>query len=214
MLRRYLIIPAALLALPGFAQPDTLLVTSGDSLYRFAVIYGPMPQSEQFKRIGHYAQDTTLRGACNSITNAGNPAVYIAPFSRWEAVDLRGLRIWLAAWRLDGIRRVRSRYGQGPVPRWPSRWHWAFRTEGIVGHYKDGKRHGKWKYYERGRLVKVEKYRDDALISRQYLSSRRTMSHLTFVNCNAATTPPSHVTLVPFIPHDANRTFPSPQASA
>ena len=41
---------------------------------------------------------------------------------------------------------------------------WAFRSEGVVGHYSKGLRHGKWKTYENGRLVRVEKYRNDELM--------------------------------------------------
>jgi antitoxin component YwqK of YwqJK toxin-antitoxin module len=40
---------------------------------------------------------------------------------------------------------------------------WAFRGEGIVGHYRKGMKHGKWKYYEHGRVVRMEKYRNDQL---------------------------------------------------
>lgn len=164
MLRRYLIIPAALLALPGLAQPDTLLVPSGDTLYRFAVVYGPMQQSEQFKRIGHYAQDTAAvavqldykRGRPSGVYRAffpdGKPLIfavygYGSLHGDWTEYDEFG-RVTIKGQYRDGLR-------DGT---------WAFRTEGIVGHYKDGKRHGKWKYYERGRLVRVEKYRDDVLL--------------------------------------------------
>ena len=43
--------------------------------------------------------------------------------------------------------------------------HVGLPRSGIVGHYKDGLKHGKWKYYDRNdRLIRVEKYRHGELL--------------------------------------------------
>ncbi len=158
-------IPFALLlmAAPCVAQPDTLFVTSGDSIYRFAVVYSPIEQVEQFKRIGRYAHDTAhvavqldyKRGKPSGVYRAfypdGKPLIfavygYGSLHGDWTEYDEFGAVTVKGQYR-DGLR-------DGP---------WAFRTQGIMGRYKKGKRNGKWKYYEHGRVVKVEKYRDDVL---------------------------------------------------
>lgn len=156
------------------AQPDTLYVPSGDTVYHFAVEYGPLQTAEQFKRIGRYAHDTT-RVAVELSYKRGKPSgVYRAFYPNgttlifavygygslhgdWTEYDEFG-RVTVKGQYRDGLR-------DGP---------WAFRTQGILGHYKKGLRHGKWKYFENGRMVRVEKYRDDKLLqgSRYHFGGR------------------------------------------
>ena len=164
MLSRSILPLFLLIALTGTAQPDTLFVASGDSLYHFAVVYSPIEPAEQFKRIGRYAHDTTRvavqldykRGKPSGVYRAfypdGKPLIfavygYGSLHGDWTEYDEFGAVTLKGQYR-DGLR-------DGP---------WSFRTQGIMGHYKKGKRSGKWKYFEHGRVVKVEKYRDDGLV--------------------------------------------------
>lgn len=159
-----LLLPPVICAGRAAAQPDTLYVPSGDTVYHFAVVYEPLRTAEQFKRIGHYAHDTARvavelgykhgkpSGVYRAFYPNGTPLIFAvygfgSLHGDWTEYDEFG-RVTVKGQYRDGLR-------DGP---------WAFRTQGILGHYKKGLRHGKWKYFENGRLVRVEKYRDDKLL--------------------------------------------------
>ncbi len=161
---------ASLLVLLSFlssarAQPDTLYVTSGDSLYSYAVVYDPVRPLEQFKRVGRYAFDTT-RVAVQLDYKRGKPSgVYRAYFP-----DGKPLIFAVYGWgslhgdwtEYDEFGRVtiKGKYRDGERDG-----TWAFRKEGILGHYKKGRKSGKWKYFgPDGRVVRVERYRDGKLL--------------------------------------------------
>ena len=153
------------LLLPAFAtaQPDTLFVPSGDSVYVYAVVYEPVQPVEQYKRRGAFAYDTTRtavlldykRGTPSGVYRAffpdGKPLIfavygYGSLYGDWTEYDEFG-RVTVKGQYRDGLR-------DGP---------WEFRKAGIRGRYSEGKKHGRWKYFQNGRLVKVEKYHDDQL---------------------------------------------------
>ena len=147
------------------AQPDTLLVTSGDTIYRFAIVYEPIREKEQFKRTGRYAYDTA-RVAVQLDYKMGKPSgVYRAFYP-----DGKPLIFAVYGWgSLHGDWTEYDEFGEvsvkGQYRDGLRDGVWAFRALNIVGHYKEGKRNGKWKYYQDGRLVKTERYRDDVLIT-------------------------------------------------
>ena len=142
------------------AQPDTLFITSGDSVYAYAVSYGPVLDQEQFKRIGHYAFDTTRVAVVLDYKRGRPSGVYRAYFP-----DGKPLIFAVYGWgELHGGWTEYDEFGRvvvkGQYRNGQRNGTWAFRDQGIVGHYKDGLKHGKWKYYDRNdRLVRVEKFR-------------------------------------------------------
>jgi hypothetical protein len=142
----------------ALAQPDTLFVGSGDTLFAFAVVYQPLQDAEQYTRIGHYAHDTSKvavqlgykRGKPSGVYRAfypdGRPLIFAvygwgALHGDWTEYDEFG-RITVKGQYRNGLR-------DGT---------WAFRKDGIVGKYKEGLEHGKWKYYANGRLIRIEKF--------------------------------------------------------
>ncbi|MEO8066103.1 MAG: hypothetical protein ABI599_00280 [Flavobacteriales bacterium] len=146
------------------AQPDSLFIASGDTVYTYAVQYAPEQSAERYTRIGKFSQDTAaiaveLRyqkgkpcGVYRAYYPDGKPlifAVYGWGFLHgdWSEYDEFG-RIAIKGQYRNGLREG----------------IWAFRTQGIVGRYKEGKKDGKWKYYRNGRIFKIEKYRDDKLL--------------------------------------------------
>lgn len=155
-----------LLSMALAAQPDTLLVPSGDTVYRFAVVYEPMQDKEQFKRVGRYAYDTA-RVAVQLDYKRGKPSgVYRAFFPEGQPLIFA-----VYGWgSLNGDWTEYDEFGKVTIKgRYASGLRdgiWAFRAQGIVGHYRKGKKDGKWKYYDRnGYLLKTEKYQDDVLIT-------------------------------------------------
>ena len=154
-----------LLPLATTAQPDTLYIVSGDSVYRHAVQYEPVQLLDQFKRKGWYAFDTT-RLAVQLDYKRGRPSgVYRAYFP-----DGKPLVFAVYGWgSLHGDWTEYDEFGRvvvkGQYRDGQREGTWAFRDQGIVGHYQDGLKHGKWKYYDRNdRLVRVEKYRRGELL--------------------------------------------------
>ena len=164
----FCLVPWALLTLavsPLSAQPDTLFVASGDSVYRYPVEYEPILQTEQFKRRGWYAFDST-RTAVTLDYKRGRPSgVYRAYYP-----DGKPLVFAVYGWgNLHGDWTEYDEFGRvvvkGQYRDGQRSGTWAFRDQGIVGHYKDGLKHGKWKYYDRNdRLIRVEKYRQGELL--------------------------------------------------
>lgn len=140
------------------AQPDTLYIPSGDTVYAFPLVHEPLRDTVAFVRTSRFAFDTT-RTACTVSYKRGKPSgVYRAYFpdgrplifavygwgslhGDWTEFDEQGRIV------LKGQYRAGLREGT-----------WAFRDKGIVGQYKDGMPHGRWRYYENGRLARVEKW--------------------------------------------------------
>lgn len=146
------------------AQPDSLYINSGDTVYAYGVAYAPEQSAELYTRVGKFMQDTAQvavelryqRGKPCGVYKAyypdGKPlifAVYGWGFLHgdWSEYDEFG-RIAIKGQYRNGLRDG----------------IWAFRAQGIVGRYKEGKKQGKWKYYRNGRIFRIEKYRDDQLL--------------------------------------------------
>ena len=162
---RLLLTVLLLFALRASAQPDTLYIASGDTVYPHAVVYEPLREAEQFKRRGWYAFDTA-RVAVELDYKRGRPVgVYRAYFP-----DGKPLIFAVYGWTgLHGDWTEYDEFGRvvvkGQYRDGQRSGTWAFRDQGIVGHYRDGLKHGKWKYYDRNdRLVRVEKYRHGELL--------------------------------------------------
>jgi hypothetical protein len=147
------------------AQPDTLFVPSGDSMYVYAVEYSPMRNVDQFKRRGVYAFDTT-RTAVMLDYKLGKPCgIYRAYFPDGKPLifAVYGYGFLHGDWtEYDEFGRVtiKGQYRDGLRDG-----SWEFRKDGVRGHYQKGKKHGRWKYYANGRLVRIEKYHQDRLMS-------------------------------------------------
>jgi len=144
--------------MPARAQPDTLFVQSGDTLFAFPVTYEPVQDAEQFTRKGYYAHDSS-KVAVELAYKRGKPSgVYRAFYP-----DGRPLIFAVYGWgSLHGDWTEYDEFGRiavkGQYRNGLRDGTWAFRKEGIVGKYKDGLEHGKWKYYANGRLVRIEKF--------------------------------------------------------
>lgn len=156
---RSILLPCLLLVgLHATAQPDTLFIPSGDSLYAYAVQYEPMQEAEQFKRKGFFVHDPERtavlmdykRGKPSGVYRAFYPDGKPLIFAVYGWGDLHG--DWTEYDEFGRV-AVKGQYRNGMRDG-----TWAFRNQGIVGHYKDGLKHGKWKYYQQGRLVRIEKY--------------------------------------------------------
>lgn len=140
------------------AQPDTLFVASGDTLFAFPVVYEPLQDVDQYTRIGLYAHDTS-KVAVQLAYKRGKPSgVYRAFYP-----DGRPLIFAVYGWgSLHGDWTEYDEFGRiavkGQYRNGLRDGTWAFRKDGIVGKYKDGLQHGKWKYYANGRLIRIEKF--------------------------------------------------------
>ncbi|MCW5897777.1 MAG: hypothetical protein KIT10_00795 [Flavobacteriales bacterium] len=142
------------------AQPDTLLVPSGDTTFAFAVVYDRPEPAEQYKLIGRYAHDTSAVAVRLDMKRGKPSGVYRAYFP-----DGRPLIFAVYGWgylhgdwtEYDEMGRVtlKGQYREGM-----REGTWAFRREGILGHYRKGLKHGKWKTYVNGRVVRIEKWRN------------------------------------------------------
>lgn len=145
------------------AQPDTLYVPAGDSVYARAVVYDPPLVAEQYRLIGHYA-DMPGQVAVQLDMKRGKPSgVYRAfyPDGRPLIFAVYGWGTLHGDWtEYDEAGRVtvKGQYREGLRDG-----VWAFRRQGIVGHYRKGLMHGKWKTYENGKLSRVSKYRKGKL---------------------------------------------------
>lgn len=146
------------------AQPDTLWVPYGEGTRPYAIVYGARSMEDRSKLVGRYAYDTTRiavvidhkRGTPSGVYRAyypdGEPLIFAvygwgSLHGDWTEYDPAG-RVML-----KGQYRMGKREGL-----------WAFRKEGIVGHYRDGLAHGRWKYYDaQGRLMRSERYRKGKL---------------------------------------------------
>ncbi|MBP9160898.1 MAG: hypothetical protein KBF49_08615 [Flavobacteriales bacterium] len=159
MLHKSTFIAALLFSSIASAQPDSLYITTNDATVAYAVEYAPMQDVERFRLEGKYAFDTTRtavqidykRGKPSGIYRAyypdGKPLIFAvygwgSLHGDWTEYDPLGRITVKGQYRMD------KRDGT-----------WAFRSQGIVGHYKDGEKHGSWKYYENGKLVRKEKWR-------------------------------------------------------
>ena len=148
-------------ALALHAQPDTLLVTSGDTTYQLAVVMEPLQDAPAFKRVGRFATDTTRvaiemdykRGKPSGVYRAYYPDGKPLIFAVYGWGSLHG--DWTEYDEFGGI-AIKGQYRDGLRDG-----VWAYRSQGVVGHYEKGLKHGKWKYYENGKLVRVEKYHRD-----------------------------------------------------
>lgn len=146
------------------AQPDTLYVPEVGGTVAYAVTYPPLQQVESFQHIGRFALDTS-RIAVKLGYKRGKPCgVYRAyyPDGRPLIFAVYGWGYLHGDWTEfgpDGHISVKGQYDAGKRDG-----TWAFRDQDVVGHYKDGLKHGKWKYFANGRVVRVEKYRRDVLV--------------------------------------------------
>jgi len=142
----------------SMAQPDTLFVPSGDTLFSFAVQYGPMKDVEQFTRIGRYTHDTTLVAVRLQYKRGKPSGTYRAFFP-----DGRPLIFAVYGWgSLSGDWTEYDEFGRittkGQYSNGLRDGTWAFRTEEIVGKYKAGLKHGKWRTFSNGRLIRIDKF--------------------------------------------------------
>ena len=162
-MRAFLFTAALTFCTFSYAQPDTLYVPDGDRTYAYAVVYVPIEPSEQYTLIGHYAhapnavavQLMMKRGKPSGVYRAfypsGRPLIfavygYGTLHGDWTEYDEQG-RVTLKGQYRNGTREG----------------IWAFRSQGIVGHYKKGLKHGKWKYFEKRKLARVSKYSNGKL---------------------------------------------------
>lgn len=149
------------LALAASAQPDTLFVPSGDTLYSYAVVYEPVQDVEQYTRTGTYAH-APGSVAVKLMYKRGKPSgTYRAFFP-----DGRPLIFAVYGWgTLHGDWTEYDEFGRitikGQYRDGKREGTWAFRKDGIIGKYHNGLRHGKWKYYANGKLVRIEKFHKD-----------------------------------------------------
>ncbi|HQV75196.1 MAG: hypothetical protein KBA60_08405 [Flavobacteriales bacterium] len=147
----------------AIAQPDTLWVPDQDGVEPYAVHYAPVRMDPQYKRIGHFAFDTTKvaveldykRGQPSGIYRAFFPDGRPLIFAVYGFGSLHG--DW-TEYAEDGTVTLKGQYRQGKRDG-----PWAFRKEGIIGHYKKGEKHGKWKYFANGNQTRQEKFRKGAL---------------------------------------------------
>ena len=165
MTRTLLSVALSVIASILHAQPDSLFVPSAQGVTVYAIAYAPIEQTEQFTRVGRFATDTSRiavrldykRGKPCGVYRAfypdGRPLIFAVYGWGWPHGD------W-TEYGPDGRITVKGQYDRGQRDG-----TWAFRAEGIIGHYKHGKKHGKWKYYENDRVVRVERYRDDRLVT-------------------------------------------------
>ena len=157
-----LLLTAALL--PARAQPDTLFVPSGDTIYAFPLVHSPLLDTVAFQRTSHYAFDTTRVATTLSYRRGKPSGVYRAFYP-----DGRPLIFAVYGWgSLHGDWTEYNEPGQvalkGQYRMGVREGTWAFRDQGIVGEYKNGVPHGKWRYYEDGRLSRVEKWHKGKLL--------------------------------------------------
>ncbi|MBK6775650.1 MAG: hypothetical protein IPG74_07290 [Flavobacteriales bacterium] len=164
VLRYTLLIGCASVVSIGTAQPDSLFIPSGDTVYTYAVEYSPELSAALYTRVGKFAHDTT-RVAVELRYQRGKPCgVYKAFYP-----DGKPLIFAVYGWGfLHGDWSEYDEFGRIAIK---GQYHnglregiWAFRAQGIVGRYKEGKKHGKWKYYRNGRIYKTEKYHEDTLL--------------------------------------------------
>jgi antitoxin component YwqK of YwqJK toxin-antitoxin module len=156
---------AFLVILPAIlpAQPDTLWIPNDRTVVPYAVEYDPISMEAATKRIGRYSYDTS-RVAVELDYKRGTPSgVYRAyfPDGRPLIFAVYGWGVLHGDWtEYDEMGNValKGQYRQGE-----RRGPWMFKQDGIKGHYKDGAKNGLWKYYEKGRVVRSEKYRKGEL---------------------------------------------------
>lgn len=145
------------------AQPDTLWVPAEDQMIPYAVEYPPVRTDPQYKRVGHFAIDTTKvavelsykRGQPSGIYRAFYPDGRPLIFAVYGFGSLHG--DW-TEYGEDGAITLKGQYRQGK-----REGLWAFRKEGVIGQYKNGEKHGKWKYYVNGKQIRQEKFKKGAL---------------------------------------------------
>ena len=161
---RKLLFPAVLLmGTLVHAQPDSLYITEKGATVAYAVMYEPLQDVPDQRRIGKYAFDTT-RVAVQLDYKRGKPCgIYRAfyPDSKQLIFAVYGWGYLHGDWtEYDpaGLITVKGQYRMGKRDG-----TWAFRDQGIVGHYKEGLKNGSWKYYVNGKLVKKEKWRKGEL---------------------------------------------------
>lgn len=162
-----IIIPTAL-----FAQPDTLWIPTNGAVVPHAVLYEPVRMDPQYKRIGKFASDTSKvavsmdykRGHASGVYRAyypdGRPLIFAvygwdSPHGDWTEYDASG------EVSLKGQYRSGLRDGT-----------WMFKKDGILGHYKKGKKHGKWKYFSGDTPVRSEKYKRDKIVRTRNFEKR------------------------------------------
>jgi antitoxin component YwqK of YwqJK toxin-antitoxin module len=164
MLRNLLSAAALLACLATLAQPDSLYITENGTTTAYKVDYSPLHADLlPYRRVGKYASDTSRvavlldykRGKPSGVFRAFYPDGRPLIFAVYGWGSLHG--DW-AEYDPTGRITVKGQYRMGKRDG-----TWAFRDQGIVGHYKDGEKHGRWKYYRNGKLVKKERWRHGQL---------------------------------------------------
>lgn len=159
MLRKLLISAVLLAGTALYAQPDSLYIPENGQVVAYAVVYEPVQDVERYKREGKYAMDTSLvavqidykRGKPSGIYRAFYPDGRQLIFAVFGWGSLHG--DWVE-YDPTGRITVKGQYRMGKRDG-----TWAFRDQGIVGHYKDGLKSGSWKYYLNDKLIRKEKWR-------------------------------------------------------
>ncbi len=161
---RAFLLPFLLLPIALAAQPDTLYVPSGDTIYARAVVYDTIEPAEQYRMIGRYA-DQPDRIAVQLDHKRGKPSgVYRAYYP-----DGRPLIFAVYGWgSLHGDWTEYDEFGKIAIKgRYRNGLRdglWSFRKLGIEGRYKDGERHGRWKQISNGRKTTIARYRKGQLL--------------------------------------------------
>lgn len=148
----------------ALAQPDTLFIQSGDTLFHSPVVYEPLQETDQYTRIGRFAEDTS-KVAVRLDYKRGKPSGIYRAFYQ----DGKPLIFAVYGWgSLNGDWTEYDEFGRisvkGQYRNGARDGTWAFRQQGIVAKFKDGEKHGKWKYYANGKLVRIEKYHKGNLL--------------------------------------------------
>ncbi len=146
------------------AQPDSLFVPEANGIVAYKVLYEPTRPDEQYSRIGRFVHDTSAIAVRLGYKRGKPCGVYRAyyPDGRPLIFAVYGWGYLNGDWSEygpDGRITVKGQYSEGLRDG-----TWAFRAEGILGHYRKGKKNGKWKYYENDKVVRVERYKDDRLL--------------------------------------------------
>jgi hypothetical protein len=147
------------------AQPDTLFIPSGDTIFSFPVVYDPITPAEQYKITGRFAHDTSAVAVQLDMKRGKPSGVYRAYYP-----DGRPLIFAVYGW--GSLHGDWTEYDEGGRIAIKGRYRnglrdglWVFRRLGFDGHYKDGEKHGKWRTFTNGRVTARSRYRRGTLLT-------------------------------------------------